>query len=271
MKDISIDYRYIKAFITTAKVLNFSKAAKEMNIAQSAVSRQIKLLEESIGHQLIIRSSKKVILTEKGEELLLQVSKFEEDVQNLLFGNVNKTIRIGILHGLLETWFNDIIVEFSKTHQHQLNVEVNTVQNLKEKLHNGKYDLVISTESFQSDLASSLKLFEEKMVLISKNEINLKNASDYPWIVYSDQDHLFHLYKNRSHKIIVVNSITTIQKLVRKGLGIAIIPDHTIDNESGLKVYELKGLPKQYIHLSSLNFKSMPVHIKDLVELVKRK
>lgn len=271
MKDISIDYRYIKAFITTAKALNFSKAAKEMNIAQSAVSRQIKLLEESVGHQLIIRSSKKVILTQKGEELLSQVSKFEGDIQDLFFGNINRTIRIGILHGLLETWFNDIIIEFSKHNQYQLNVEINSLAVLKEKLHNGKYDLVLSTESFQSDLASSLKLFEEKMVLISKSEINIKDASEHPWIVYSDQDHLFHLYKKRSQKIIVVNSITTIQKLVRKGLGIAIVPDHTLETETGLNVYELKGLPKQYIHLSSLNFKSMPEHIKGLVDLIKKK
>jgi len=66
MKEISLDYRYLKAFMITARYLNFSKAAQELNIAQSAVSRQIKLLEESVGQQLIVRSSKKVLLTEKG-------------------------------------------------------------------------------------------------------------------------------------------------------------------------------------------------------------
>ena len=47
-----LDFRYLKAFMLTAKYSSFSKAAEELNIAQSAVSRQIKLLEE---HQKFIK------------------------------------------------------------------------------------------------------------------------------------------------------------------------------------------------------------------------
>lgn len=271
MKKISLDYRYLKAFMVTSRYLNFSKAAQELNIAQSAVSRQIKLLEESVGDQLIIRSSKKVLLTEKGQALLEELGRFEDKVQEIFFGHMNKTIRVGILHGLLETWFNDVMVEFSKQSQHQLSVEVNTLDMLKEKLHSGKYDLIFTTENIQSELASSLKLFDEKMVLVSKAEINPKEAHEYPWIVYSEQDHLFQLFKKRSHKIIVVNSVTTILKLVRKGVGIAIVPDHTIESEMNLKHYDVKGLQKQHIHLSSLNFKHLPEHIRQLVEVIKKK
>ncbi len=271
MKDISLDYRYLKAIMVTSRCLNFSKAAQALNIAQSAISRQIKLLEESVGQQLIIRSSKKVLLTEKGEALLKELNSFEGKLQDIFFGHMNKTVRVGILHGLLETWFNDVMVEFSKTSLHQLSVEVNSLENLKEKLQNGKYDIIFTTENIQSEIVSSLKLFEEKMILVSKKEINPKEAYEYPWIVYSEQDHLFQLFKKRSQKIIVVNSITTIQKLVNKGVGIAIVPDHTIDKDSSLKTYDLKGLAKQHIHLSSLNFKAMPEHLKKLVDMIKKK
>lgn len=71
--------------MSTAKHLNFSKAAEELNIAQSAVSRQIKLLEESVNDQLIIRSSKKVLLTEKGESLLAEIERLEDSVQEIFF------------------------------------------------------------------------------------------------------------------------------------------------------------------------------------------
>jgi DNA-binding transcriptional LysR family regulator len=211
-----------------------------------------------------------VLLTEKGQALLYELGHFEEKLQDVFFGHMNKTIRVGILHGLLETWFNDVMVDFSKQSLHQMSVEVNSLESLKEKLHNGKYDIIFTTENIQSELVSSLKLFEEKMVLVSKNEINLKEAHEYPWVVYSEQDHLFHLFKKRSQKIIVVNSITTIQKLVKKGVGIAIVPDHTVDKDNHLKVYELKGLAKQHIHLSSLNFKAMPEHMKKLIEIIKK-
>jgi DNA-binding transcriptional LysR family regulator len=270
MKEVSLDYRYLKAFMVTSRYLNFSKAAQELNIAQSAVSRQIKLLEESVGQQLIIRSSKKVLLTEKGESLLEELGNFENRIQEIFFGHMNKTIRVGILHGLLETWFNDIMVDFSKNNKHQLTVEVNSLEMLKEKLHNGKYDIIFTAENIQSELVSSLKLFEEKMVLVSKNEINPKDASSYPWIVYSEHDHLFQLFKKRSDKTIVVNSITTILKLVKKGVGIAIVPDHTVD-DLNLRSYDLKGLQKQHIHLSSLNFKTVPEHIKQLMDVIKKR
>lgn len=270
MKEISLDYRYLKAFMVTSRFLNFSKAAQELNIAQSAVSRQIKLLEESVGDQLIIRSSKKVLLTEKGQALLEELGRFEGRIQDIFFGHMNKVIRVGILHGLLETWFNDIMVDFAKQSKHQMTVEVSDLDKLKDKLHNGRYDIIFTTENIQSELVSSLKLFEEKMVLVSKAEINPKEASEYPWIVYSEHDHLFQQFKKRSQKTIVVNSITTILKLVKKGVGIAIVPDHTVD-DLNLKSYELKGLAKQHIHLSSLNFQHMPEHIKQLVDLIKKK
>ncbi len=270
MKELSPDYRYLKAFMVTSRTLNFSRAAEELGIAQSAVSRQIKLLEESVGQQLIIRSSKKVLLTEKGEALLEQLGRFEENLQEIFFGHMNKTIKVGILHGLLETWFNDVMVEFNKASPHQLQVEVNSLENLKDKLHSGRYDIIFTTENIQSELVSSLKLFDEKMVLVSKADINPKDASDSTWIVYSENDHLFQMYKKRAGKIIVVNSITTILKLVGKGVGIAIVPDHTIAVDSKLHSYDLKGMPKQNIHLSSLNFKTMPDHLRQLIEIVKK-
>jgi DNA-binding transcriptional LysR family regulator len=271
MKKISVDYRYLKAFLITARHLNFSRAAQELGIAQSAVSRQIKLLEDSVGDQLIIRSSKKVLLTDKGQALLAELALFEDKLQEIFFGHMNKTIRVGILHGLLETWFNDVMVEFSRMSSHQLEVEVNSLEHLKGKLHEGKYDIIFTTENFQSELVSSLKLFEERMVLVSKSEINPKEAHDYPWIVYSGQDHLFRLYKKRPGKVVTVNSITTILKLVRKGVGVAIVPDHTVEKDMHLRVYELKGLARQHIHLSSLNFKHLPDHIRELVELIKNR
>lgn len=270
MKEISLDYRYLKAFMVTSRHLNFSKAADELNIAQSAVSRQIKLLEESVGEQLIIRSSKKVLLTEKGKSLLDELGDFEDRLQDIFFSHMNKTLRVGILHGLLETWFNDVMVEFSKNNKHQLSVEVNSLERLKENLHNGKYDIVFTTENIQSELVSSLKLFEEKMVLVSKNEINPKEANNYTWIVYSDQDHLFKLFKKRADKTIVVNSITTILKLVKKGVGIAIVPDHVVD-DLNLHSYDLKGLQRENVHLSTLNFRKMPDHMKALIEMSKKR
>lgn len=268
---LNVDFRYLKAFLITAKHLNFSKAAQELGVAQSAVSRQIKLLEESVGDQLIIRSSKKVILTEKGEGLLKQIIDFESSVEDIFFSNRNKVIRIGILEGILVNWFTDIVEEFSQISQHQLIIEINSLDRLREKLHDGRYDLIFTVENIQSDLVSSLKLFEEKMILISKKEINPKEAHEQSWITYSEQDQLTGLFKKRPEKVLVINSIASIINLVERGMGVAIVPEHTLRPTLKIKRYDVKSLNKQFIHLSTINFKSMPLHIKELIDLIKKR
>lgn len=263
-----IDYRYLKAFQLTAHYLNFSKAAAELNIAQSAVSRQIKLLEESMDEQLIIRSSKKVILTDKGIALVKAISQFEEVTSELSSGQGHQLIRVGILHGLLENWFIKIIKEFSTTTDYELRIVTDTPKNLKQDLTDGKLDIIFTTENIQSDLITSLRLFEETLVLISKKDIDPKKADQYTWLTYSDSDFFYDLYKKHSSKIIEVKSITSIIKLVKEGVGIAIVPSHTIINEK-VKTYDIKGLKRPQIHLSSLNFQSLPKYLKDFTEIVK--
>lgn len=271
MRAVDLDYRYIRAFMVTARHLNFSRAADELNIAQSAVSRQIKLLEDGVGHQLIVRSSKKVILTDKGQALLNLVEKFEQDVTGIFLGQVSRTLKIGILHGLLENWFNDIITDYAKSKKLSLVVEVQPMERLKEKLLSGQYDLVFTSENIQSELVSSLRVFDEKMILISKSEINIKDIHDYPWVVYNENDNLFHVFKKHTRQMIAVNSITSVVNLVKKGVGVAIVPDHLLKPTDNLKTYDVKGLPKASVFISTLNFQTLPEPLKGLVEMIKKK
>jgi len=99
-----MDYRYLKAFLLTAQHKSFSRAAEELHIAQSAVSRQIKLLEESLDDELIIRSSKKVLLTESGQQLYRATLHFDKITQDIFLSTNTTPLKVGTLHGLLETW-----------------------------------------------------------------------------------------------------------------------------------------------------------------------
>jgi DNA-binding transcriptional LysR family regulator len=266
----SLDYRYLKAFYLTAKYLNFSKAASELAIAQSAVSRQIKLLEESISDQLIIRSSKRVILTEKGKALFIALGQFEELTREITQSSGPQLIRVGILHGLLENWFIKVIKTYIKNSKDNLKIEVDTPANLKQSLLDGKADIIFTTENIQSDLITSLRLFEEKLVLISKTEIDPKKVENYPWITYNESDFFFDLYKKHSEQIITVSSITSIIKLVKEGVGIAIVPEHTLKKDEKLWTHTIKGIKRPQIHLASLNYQSIPKYLEEMVRVVKK-
>ena len=104
-----IDLRYIKAFIATVECGSFTKAATELNVAQSAVSRQVKLLEESINEELIFRTSKQVALTPKGKELYDLTKLYLQRTNELLMSDSNRPIQIGIPQGLMENWFQKVL------------------------------------------------------------------------------------------------------------------------------------------------------------------
>lgn len=264
-----MDYRYLKAFILTAHYSSFSKAAEKLNIAQSAVSRQIKLLEDSIDEELIIRSSKKVILTNKGQEFFMAAQQFDQIVDDIFSREDDRELRIGILQGLLKNWFRPILLQYLKTYQRNISIKVAGQNELRHDLEAGKYDLIFTTENIQSDLTSSLKLFNERLSLISTSEVNRKKLYEYRWIVYGDDDYLYQLSpKKRSQSIVKVESLQTIVELVKNDLGIAVVPNHILQNRNDLIVNEVTTLQKSEIFLSTLNFKSMPGHIREIAEIV---
>ncbi|MFC0216813.1 DNA-binding transcriptional LysR family regulator [Pseudochelatococcus lubricantis] len=65
-----MNLNHLRAFVTTARLLNFTRAAEKLHLSQPAISGQIRALEEEIGVSLFQRDGKKVALTETGARLL---------------------------------------------------------------------------------------------------------------------------------------------------------------------------------------------------------
>src|SRR3989339_108414 len=263
-----MDYRYLKAFILTAQHLSFSKAATILGVAQSAVSRQIKMLEEGVGEELIIRSSKKVILTDRGLRLFKLSQEFDKMALDLFQKEDNRSIKIGVLHGLLETWLTPIMIAYYKNFSRNISVHIDIQPNLKKALEEGQYDMVFTTENIQSELISSLFIFDERLMLISKKEISPKKINDYRWIIYNDNDNIFRISKKKNSAIIKVDSITTIVNLVKSGVGVAVVPDHVLKNNDSVCCYELPELGISKIYMATLNYASMPNHIKEFSQTI---
>src|SRR5215472_14213533 len=66
MHDSGLDLRQMRTFAVVAQRRSFTRAADELEIAQQAVSQQVKALERSLGVTLLRRSSRRVELTAEG-------------------------------------------------------------------------------------------------------------------------------------------------------------------------------------------------------------
>ena len=97
---VSLDSELLRAFVTVADTNNVTKAADRLGRTQSAVSMQLKRLEEIVGEPLFSRGSRGVRLTRKGEDLLVNARRvmtaLEETVASLKVAPLDGPVRIGI-------------------------------------------------------------------------------------------------------------------------------------------------------------------------------
>jgi LysR family transcriptional regulator, nitrogen assimilation regulatory protein len=93
-----MDLQQLRYFVTVAEVENFSLAAHRLRVAQSAVSRQVRLLEEELGATLLRRAGRGVKLTETGEMLRRRATdliRHADDLRSDIRGRAN--VPTGIL------------------------------------------------------------------------------------------------------------------------------------------------------------------------------
>lgn len=99
--------RAAKCFEAVARYNSFSLAANAMNITQSAVSHQVKILEEYLGEQLLIRQGRRLSLTPIGEryfeEINIALSSISIASENIRVGESGQ-IRLSVYSSLAVKW-----------------------------------------------------------------------------------------------------------------------------------------------------------------------
>lgn len=108
----------IRVFESAARHLNFSRAADELSVTQSAVSRQIKVLEEQLGQPLFQRSGPRLSLTSAGERYQTKVSEaltvLRRGTAELRRGKTSPTLTVSVLPTFATKWLVPRLAEFER-------------------------------------------------------------------------------------------------------------------------------------------------------------
>lgn len=115
------DMSTLVTFEAAARHGNFSRAAEELNLTQSAVSRQIKDLESQTGQELFERVRQRVVLSEAGTKALPEVRRILADAERLMLdtlaaGPVTQPLRIGTLPTFGVRWLVPRLSDFLAKH-----------------------------------------------------------------------------------------------------------------------------------------------------------
>lgn len=127
----------LENFIIYGKVRNFTLAAKDANITQSAFSSQMKKLEELVGVKLIARSNRGSDLTSEGKLFLERVNHIMDSLSESIYevrnlqGKSSVDLQIGILTTLGDVLMNQHVVYFQKNNS---NIFINVYDMEEEEL-----------------------------------------------------------------------------------------------------------------------------------------
>jgi LysR family transcriptional regulator, cyn operon transcriptional activator len=77
-----MDFRQLEMFHAVAETSSFTLAGRQLFVAQSAVSRKVRLLEEELGEKLFKRVNKRIFLTSSGEVMLRYTRRVFQDLRN---------------------------------------------------------------------------------------------------------------------------------------------------------------------------------------------
>ena len=110
----------LRAFETVARTLNFGAAAEELHVTQSAVSRQIKGLEDELGAQLFVRGTRHVQISPDGQALLRAVEpllvKLDATVQSIRRAHGRQRVSVTTFASFASLWLLPRVEAFQREH-----------------------------------------------------------------------------------------------------------------------------------------------------------
>lgn len=181
-----LDFR-TETFLTVCQTMNFTTAAKQLNITQPAVSQHIHFLEEQYNTSLFIYRNKQLSLTRSGEILrkhLLTMKNDENAIIEELKSNFTgiETLSIGVTMTIGEYAIVDKLANFLIQHP-EINIHLhygNTFQLLK-LLDNGQISMAIVEGNYPKENYSHKKYSTEDYIAVCAASHNF--MTDYPHTV----------------------------------------------------------------------------------------
>ena len=147
----NLDISTLRTFITVVDMAGVTRAANKLHLTQSAVSMQLKRLEDLVGMSLLVRDTSGMRATTEGEQLLSYAKRLvelnDEALGRLLQRNDGGEVRFGVPNDIVEPHIPQILKQFVQTYPRaSVRLFCKHTAKLQERFRAGKLDVIITTE-----------------------------------------------------------------------------------------------------------------------------
>lgn len=246
--ELNLSTRQIKAFLALAEQSNFTRAAQQCNLSQSAFSTLIRTLEDAIGVRLFDRDTRKVELTPEGRLFLAGATRVVEDLRAALedLGEhaAGRRGRAGVaaLPSLAAGWMPGVLAAFQASHP---GIQVDVADVLSEScvdyVRAGRADFALAAVRSGAPELQTDPFCQDGFYLVCRKD-NPLSRRRRPMLAELAGEPFIHLARDssvrqhieaaihpaRMNSVMELDQLSTVAGMVRAGLGITVVPALTL-------------------------------------------
>src|SRR4051812_34389055 len=241
-----MDLRQLEIIRAIADSGSFTAAGEKLHVSQSAISRQILLLEEELGEAVFHRIGRRIRITPAGESLLQLSNRVFRDLQDTVsaISDKQETLRgtLRLVGGMTVCLyvFPTLLSEVRRVHPHlDLKITVGSTDRSIAMLRSGSGDLGLLTLPIEATDLVSMPVLREELLLVTypshplarRRQIAPADLNRQPFILFetgSITRRLVNEFFTRegieADIVMETENVEIIKAMVRTGLGISIIP-----------------------------------------------
>ncbi|WP_112955916.1 LysR substrate-binding domain-containing protein [Agrobacterium cavarae] len=239
-----LDIDQLHTFIAIVDTGSFTKAADRVFKTQSAVSMQMRRLEERLGKQLFAKDGRGNRLTAEGEKLMHYARRIirlnNEAVAAFDDNRLEGTLRIGTPDDYADRYMPEIIGRFAKTHPNvELYIVCEPSISLAEKMARGELDIALVTHNPRTRVSDIVRT--EPLCWVTSANHPLRDDAPVPLAVGRRDCHWRQLAcsaldaDGRDYQVLFTSwSSTVIAAAVLAGMAVSVLPESTL--RTGMRV-----------------------------------
>lgn len=157
----NLDMTTLRSFVAVADSGGITRAAGFLHLTQSAVSMQIKRLEDLLGMELLDRSGRGISLTASGEQLLAYARRMvalnDEVMARLTDQAFEGEVSLGVPHDIVHPVIPQVLQRFNASFPRvKVNLVTSNTRELRAAFARGAHDLIVTTEAGAGDGAETI-------------------------------------------------------------------------------------------------------------------